>query len=114
MWTPWKSCRKSQKHLKPDTPDWILLWSIARFDLHLTDEEFWNLTWDEFTALLSRYKLSIERQDFHAALICAVLANIHRDPKTKPFTPKDFMPGKEEKKQTPAEMLAIFKTMARK
>ncbi len=36
----------------------------------------------------------MERADYHAALICAVLANINRDPKRTPraFTPADFMP----------------------
>jgi hypothetical protein len=28
-----------------------------------------------------------------AALICAVIANVHRDPDRRPFTPADFMPG---------------------
>jgi len=41
-----------------------------------------------------------------------VLANIHRDSKSKAFTPQDFMPGKETKKaQTPEDMLAVFKSM---
>lgn len=29
----------------------------------------------------------------HAALICAVLANINRDPEHRPYDVKDFMPG---------------------
>jgi len=54
--------------------------------------------------------LTIERQDYHAGLICAVLANINRDPKrSKVFTPQDFMPGKTEKKQqTAEEMMQII------
>jgi hypothetical protein len=36
-------------------------------------------------------------------LICAVLANIHRDPKkSKTYQPQDFLPGR---KKTPDEML---------
>jgi len=55
--------------------------------------------------------LLIERQDYHAGLICAVLANIHRDPKrSNAFKPEDFMPGKtESKQQTPEQMMQIIK-----
>jgi len=55
--------------------------------------------------------LLIERQDYHAGLICAVLANIHRDPKrSNAFKPEDFMPGKTESKQQTAEqMMQIIK-----
>jgi hypothetical protein len=62
------------------------------------------------SALLKRRAFLIERQDFHAGLICAVLANIHRDPKkSNGFTPQDFMPGKTEKKQqTPEQMMQII------
>jgi len=62
--------------------------------------------------LLKRHALTIERQDYHAGLICAVLANINRDPKrSKVFTPQDFMPGsrpKESKTQSPEEMFGII------
>lgn len=53
----------------------------------------------ELSALIDRYSevmnADIERQDYRTALICAVLANINRDPKAKPepFNPKDFMPS---------------------
>ncbi len=49
----------------------------------------------EYAALLERHIANIKRQDYHAALICAVLANINRDPQKKPdpFTPADFMPS---------------------
>lgn len=55
--------------------------------------------------------------DYRAALICAVLANIHRNPKRrhKPFVPQDFMPGKgkaKSQKQTPDEMLEVAKAIS--
>jgi hypothetical protein len=89
----------------------LTIWAIGRHDLNLCEDDFWNLTLKEFDALLKRRAFVIERQDFHTGLICAVLANIHRDPKTKAFTPQDFMPGKETKKQTPEDMLAVFKAL---
>jgi hypothetical protein len=82
------------------------LWAIARYDLGLSSREFWELSWDQFEALLARYKLSLERSDYHAALICAVLANIHRSKDSKVFRPQDFMPGKT---QTPDDMLEKVK-----
>ena len=35
---------------------WLALWSVAKVDLGLTSEEFWDLTSEEFEALLIRYK----------------------------------------------------------
>jgi len=32
------------------------------------------------------------REDYRAALICSVLANIHAGSRSKKFSPKDFMP----------------------
>ena len=70
------------------------MWSVGRIDLGLTDEEFWSLTLVEFNALLKRKQTMDERGDFHAALICCVLANINRDPKHKPIEIDAFMPKK--------------------
>lgn len=53
--------------------------------------------------------------DYRAALICAVLANIHRNPKRrhKAFVPQDFMPDKgKRKEQTPDEMLEVAKAIS--
>jgi hypothetical protein len=79
--------------------------------LGLSDEEFWNLTPIQLNALLHRFLEAQKRLDGRTALICAVLANIYRDPKKhEPFTIEDFMPGeKKPKKQTPEEMLEKIK-----
>ena len=86
------------------------MWAFAVYDLGITEEAFWKLTLKQFNALLERYELSRERQDYRAALICAVLANIHRDPKrSQPFTPDCFMPGYHKKEtQTPGQMLKVI------
>ncbi len=81
--------------------------------MHLSDEEFLSLTPIEFQALMERHQLALERQDFHAGMICATLANIHRDPrKTKAFSPSDFMPtrAKPKHRQTADEMLEVIRT----
>lgn len=109
MWTPLRFFRKSPQ-LSPDTPEWLELWAIARYDLKLSDREFWDLSADQFSALLKRRSIELERQDFHAAQICCTLANIFRDKKSKAYQPADFMPNPKRKtKQTPDQMLEIVK-----
>jgi hypothetical protein len=73
--------------------DWLAMWAIARYDFQLSDDDFWKLTFAEYDALMRRRNLDREWQDFHAGLICSVLANVNRNPQTKPepFTPQDFM-----------------------
>ena len=70
------------------------MWAVGRYDLKLTEEEFWGLTLREFGLLIERYNAEVERQDFRVGLLCSVLANIYRDDKrrSEPFTPQDFMP----------------------
>lgn len=67
----------------------------------------------ELTALIDRHKENQEWQNWRAALICSILANIYRDPKKKsqPFTPEDFMPGHEKKAQSREQMLANIKLL---
>jgi hypothetical protein len=79
--------------------------------LHLSDEEFWQLTFTEFDALCERFKVEQEREDWRAGLICAVLANIHRSKDTKPYKPQDFMPNgstKDKEAQTPEQMAHLM------
>ena len=80
--------------------------------MRLGEEEFWLLTIREFNALSERYKSNHDWQNYRAALICSVLANIWRDPKKRrPFTPDDFMPKKELKQQSPEQMLMNVKLL---
>ncbi|AQU06109.1 hypothetical protein B1772_04745 [Dehalococcoides mccartyi] len=89
------------------------MWATARYDLHLTEDQFWRLTLKEYAALLKHHRINMEWQDYRAGLICSVLANINRDPKkhTKPYTPADFMPQKNPTKMTPEQMLAQIKLL---
>lgn len=53
--------------------------------------------------------------DYRAALICSIIAEVNRNPKkrSKAFTPKDFMPKREAKKElTGEEMLQRAKMIA--
>lgn len=42
--------------------------------------------------------------DQRAAMICAVIANCHRDPKKRAYKIEDFMPQRETKKKTLKDM----------
>lgn len=76
------------------------LWAFARYDLGLSDEEFWDLSVEQFNALIERHITEQENRDLRAAQICCVLANIHRDTRKKPrpFEIKDFLPQRRPKK----------------
>lgn len=67
----------------------------------------------EFVALADRHMLAQERLDYRSAIICSTLANVHRDPKSEPYSPFDFMPGKGEQKieQTTDDMLRTVKLL---
>lgn len=89
------------------------IWAVGRYDLRLSEQEFWNLTLKQFNALLERHRINFEWQNYRPALICAILANIYRDKKSKAFTPQDFMPKTKlkEKRQTTEEMINIVKLL---
>lgn len=96
---------------KPYLTPLLGLWAVGRYDLNLSEQDFWSLTVPKFQALLERHKIDQEWQNYRAALICSILANVYRDPKKKssPFMPADFMPGETEQKQEPDRMLDIVK-----
>ena len=77
------------------------MWSFGRFVLGLTDKQFWHLTLAQFNALAKRYLGAEERQDWRAGQICAVIANVNRDPKkrTQAYEAKDFMPSRRQQKK---------------
>jgi len=52
-----------------------------------------------------------DRADLRAAIIACVIANANRDPKSKPFTPSDFMPDFAPKRQPPNDELIRAKLM---
>jgi hypothetical protein len=95
--------------------DWLTLWSIGVYDFGLTDEQFWELTPAQFSALSERYDQDNMRLDFRAAIISSVIANTSRGKDDPPFTPKQFMPdyGDEEvenEEQSAEEMIALLKS----
>ena len=88
------------------------MWSIGRYDLRLTDEDFWGLTLREFNLLMKRHKEQRSAEMFNSALICATIANVNRS-KGRAYTPQDFMPKEKEKKikMKIEDMLSVLKVV---
>lgn len=53
------------------------MWSVARYDLGLSESEFWELTFIEFDALVQRMKASEERFMFGFQFLATVTARLH-------------------------------------
>lgn len=84
---------------------------MGRYDLNLTEEEFWKLTLKELNALVRKYNDATDWLNYRAALICSVLANIWRGKNVKAFKPEDFMPGRKQGRQTPEQMFATVQLL---
>jgi hypothetical protein len=90
---------------------------LARFNLHLSEREFWSLTLKELSALIERYNDQVEMDNIRFGQLIALTANIHRDPKkrSKPFTAGDFFHiterkrAPEPKKLTPEEAIEYLR-----
>lgn len=67
----------------------------------MREEDFWRLTLAQFNELARHYLDDLKLRDFHAAIICKVIADINRDKKKhpKPFKVEDFMPNREGRKR---------------
>ena len=80
------------------------------------------MSYAEFAEWAAYYKIEPFgglRDDLHAALVVAMIANVNRDPKKrkKPYSPADFMPDWWRNKQDPeqahaAAMMAKFAMLA--
>jgi hypothetical protein len=93
--------------------DWLLLWALGRYDLGLSDSELWEIDLRQFYALLQRKRDEKYWQDWRAALVTHMIANVFRDTKRKsrPFKIEDFMPETKPRKQEERQQLAIVETM---
>jgi hypothetical protein len=69
------------------------LWSVARYDLGQTTEEFYSLTPAQFYALTLRDKEAKERAELLMGIICSTTANHSFNTPTKAKCPLDYMPS---------------------
>ena len=78
----------------------------------MREEEFWNLSPQEFNALYKRWERAEEVLDHRTGIIAAIFSNAHFKGK---FKPEDFMPKKGKgKKQAVKDMIAIAESMSGK
>ncbi|MCB9172357.1 MAG: phage tail assembly chaperone [Ardenticatenales bacterium] len=90
---------------------WLGLWSGARYDLGLSDEEFWSLTLRELMALFDRHAAAEERANVRAtaatAEVWALLANVYRKTGQPARYAHHLFPflRREPRQQTQAEAL---------
>lgn len=86
------------------------MYSVARFQLGLSEEEFFDLTPLQFTYLTERYEQERESLDFRAGVIAATVANCNRKKGSKAFKATDFMPNyqvQQEKGPNQMKMMAM-------
>ena len=73
-------------------------WSVAVFDLGLTDKQFWKLTPAQFYALWERCLQSKQEADYRAGVVASMLYNIHRG-KHPALDPEDFFASLKQNKK---------------
>lgn len=76
-------------------------WAFFRFEVGLTDDEFWGATDEELEALQKCWFDKERREDARVARHLAFHANLNRDrkKKTTPYTERDFLPRTEEERE---------------
>jgi hypothetical protein len=72
---------------------WTRLWSIARYDLQLTSQEFYSLTPRQLDALIKRRERETQEREFLFAQLASVTANFGFHAPKEPISTKDFMPS---------------------
>lgn len=73
-------------------------WAVARYDLGLTSEEFFECTPRQLDALIQRHERSRQDQEFLFAQLTACVVNFSRAHPKEPIAPKDLMPSEWAKK----------------
>jgi hypothetical protein len=84
------------------------LWSSARYDLHLSDADFWSLTPRQFSALLRRHKQALDRSNYLVGILASVTANFSMARPDPPLSSEDFMLGRKVKEPTDDEIAESF------
>ncbi|MGA2650421.1 MAG: hypothetical protein ABSF28_07850 [Terracidiphilus sp.] len=80
------------------------LWSSARYDLHLTDAEFWSLTPRQFSALLHRHKANRDWVNYMVGILASTSANFSMARPKEPLSASDFMLNRKPEEETGIEL----------
>lgn len=102
-----------------EPPGWLQVWSVGRFDLGLTDAEFWQLSPAQFDALWKRLEDGRTAALRGHAMTCAAIFNAQRTTDDAPVVEADdFMPKTPEQlkaaeqKQRAAERASLKAKLA--
>jgi hypothetical protein len=90
-----RSRRVKGKAAKPLTREqqWLRLWSVARYDLGLSKEEFYQLNPRQLDALIKRKEQEDADKQFLFAQLTSAVINFSMCHPTEPTKPADFMPS---------------------
>ena len=70
---------------------WLQLWSIGRYDLRLTDDEWLDMTPRQFHALQQRKIEELKHREKLTGILATVTANYSMLRPDPPLTPESFM-----------------------
>jgi hypothetical protein len=90
------------------------LWSIGRYDLKLSDSDFWGLSFKEFDTLRARQAQAERREWERAALVVATIFNVNRAKNRRALKVDDIIgkdPFKKKRRQTAREMLDALRVI---
>lgn len=72
---------------------WLRLWSVARYDLRLSDRQFYALTPRQLDALLKRRERETAEREFLFGQLASCVVNFGFCQPKEPAKPSDFMPS---------------------
>jgi len=78
------------------------MWTVALYDLRLSDQQFWRLTLRQYNALVKRLNEDTEAKKYNHATLLAAIHNQAATEKKDLIRPEDFL-GKQHK-PTPQEL----------
>jgi hypothetical protein len=80
-------------------------WAIARHDLHLTSEEFLDMTPRMLQALCRRDLIAMQRNELLVGILASTVANFGFARPDQPLKPEDFMLHPVQQPAVPPEPL---------
>lgn len=86
---------------------------MGRYDLKLTDTEFWELSFKEFDLLRRRYDLQEYRRWEQTAGLMCMIYNVHRPRRARALKVNDLIQDPFKRKQSARDMAHFFKELTK-
>lgn len=74
------------------------MWSFARKRLHLSSDEFYELTPRQLDALVRQHERAIQEEEFLFGQLASLFVNFSMSHPKEPVSAKDFMPSEWAKR----------------